>query len=290
MRERAAGSSSSATARAAWCRAGRFASGPTRGDGRRCDRLAPSNHGTVNAEATPARPDATPACWQQRDDSKFIAALNSSRRPSPGSPTRSSTRTPTRSSRPTATRDRQLLAAHRPRRPITQRRDPGPLPERHRRAPRIGSSTPSAYALAIDALTHAAPPTLRGSTRRCAHSASTPESTRRPVRPTLRRPTRRCSTSSAPALRTRAPSRRWPVTPPGTARAPAATPARPARPAPEAAVHRLIVWVSPRRAVAGRRTVVPRARARDRPRPRQARARRDVRLAGHHARTAGDGR
>jgi hypothetical protein len=38
--------------------------------------IAPSNHGTSGAQLT-CIPDCAPAVWQQRDDSKFIKALNS---------------------------------------------------------------------------------------------------------------------------------------------------------------------------------------------------------------------
>jgi pimeloyl-ACP methyl ester carboxylesterase len=38
--------------------------------------FAPSNHGTASAQLT-CQPDCAPAIWQQRDDSEFIKALNS---------------------------------------------------------------------------------------------------------------------------------------------------------------------------------------------------------------------
>ena len=252
--------------------------------------LAPSNHGTMNARATCGPGGCNAASWQQRDDSKFIAALNDPQEtfagisytvvythtdevvtPNGDEKTGSSAlRTGTGAIRNVAIQDL--------------------CPNDTAEHLQLGSSDPVGYALAIDALTHDGP---------ADPSRFDPTVCAQPAQPGVNPATGPADASAAyakvlnqfgtgsPSVNAEPPLACYATgngTCPGGA-APAAPAGQPTR-----RPHRLLVWVSPRRPAAGRRTVLRvlvRWTARGKVHPVAGAT---VRVAGHRVRTNRNGR
>src|SRR4051812_118876 len=253
--------------------------------------LAPSNHGTMNARATCGPTGCNAASWQQRDDSKFIAALNDPQETFAGI---SYTVVYTHTDEVVTPNGDEKTGSS------ALRTGPGAIrnvaiqdlcPNDTAEPLQLGSSDPVGYALAIDALTHAGP---------ADPSRFDPALCAQPAQPGVNPATGPADALAAygkvlnqfgtgsPSLTAEPPLACYATgdgTCPGGTGAPPGTAA-----APKRHVHRLMVWVSPRRPVAGRRTafrVLVRETARGRVKPVRGAT---VRLAGHHARTAADGR
>ena len=121
--------------------------------------MAGSNHGTTVRTVCVPEPDQVPAGRLAAGERPRTSSPRSTAvpRPSAASPTPRSSRTPTRScsrTRPTRPRRRRCTPA----RAHHQRLDAGHLPgRRHTSTSTSARSTPSAYALVMDALDHAGP-------------------------------------------------------------------------------------------------------------------------------------